>query len=72
MDIKKRWRLARDRDWQEVEVNKRWRLARGGGWQEVKVGKRWRLARGGGWQEVEVEDGIEIGLLYKINNKFYY
>ncbi len=23
--------MARDRDWQEVEIGKRWRLARGGG-----------------------------------------
>jgi len=37
VEISKRWRLARDRGWQEVEVGKRWRLARGGGWQEVEV-----------------------------------
>jgi len=31
MEVGKRWRLARNGDWQEVEVGKRWRLARGGG-----------------------------------------
>ncbi len=37
MEISKRWRLARDKGWQEVEVDKRWRLARVGDWQEVEV-----------------------------------
>ncbi len=37
MEVGKRWRLARDGGWQEVEVGKRWRLARDGGWQEVEV-----------------------------------
>src|SRR6266536_3859967 len=76
MEIGKRWRLARDKNWQEVEVGKRWRLARNRDWQEVEISKRWRLARDRDWQEVEVgkrwrlgyTPSIEVYKLLVLNN----